>query len=225
MGYLTVDGPIVNYHVNPLYQPDGKNADGFQQAIENAEYATIIAEATGNQDDINTANQDWGIVAGNMENQYRLAAQSSNPQAACAKLDAQYAAYFQQQGVDPTLAGSLISGAKKEVLNETPDQIAAWLQLYQAESEPDSSATKTQDVADASIALTKADINAQLHFLFGNGNNGIYTASQVQQAAAALDKADPQAAPLTDYVAPAWRTRRRSPRWCTPSRPIPRAFI
>jgi hypothetical protein len=201
MGYLTVDGPIVNYHVNPQYQPDGTNADGFQQAIENAEYATIIAECTGNQDDINTANQDWGIVAGNMENQYRLAAQSSNPQAAYAKLDAQYAAYFQQQGGDPTLAGSLISDAKKEVLSETPDQIAAQLQLYQAESEPVSSSTRDEDVYIAAVAVTKADINAQLHHMFGNGNNGVYTASQVQQAAAVLDKADSQAAPLTDYVA------------------------
>jgi hypothetical protein len=185
----------------PPPHPDGTSASGFQQAVTTAERATDAAYTGGSEADVNTANQDWGIVLANMENQYRLAEESSDPKAAIAKLDQEYAAYFQQQGVDPDLSNALISDARTEVASETPDQFRAQLQLFAAESEPDSSPTKTQDITIAAIALAKADINAQLHLMFGNGNNGVYSADQIKQAAAALDQADPQAAPLIDYVA------------------------
>jgi hypothetical protein len=206
--YEDPDGTI-RYYIPPPPPPPppppkpkiGTDAPGFQHAVTVAKQATSsYFSGHSSETEKTKVLNDWASVGAIIADQYRVAWTSANPKAAVAALDRQYGKYFQNNGRETTIYNSVVSSAKGQVQGETTGQRQAEAKYYQDENEP-ASPTKTADLETDAIAITKADITAELQSKFGKGNNGVYTADQIQAAANALDNLDTSASPLVDYVA------------------------
>ena len=195
--FIDGDGVRVypNSHQNSPPPPPqtGTNAPGLNSALSTALQATnAYNKGTG---DKTTAEKDWGVVENIIENQYREALSSSDPKAAVAALDKQYAGYFQDHGFNSTIYNQVVSDASGAAGKETPGMRAAQLQLFNAENEPAGTATQALD-------FVTADLNVELETEFGDGNGGVYTTDQINSAAAAATKQlGASATPFVNYVA------------------------
>jgi hypothetical protein len=200
----------MHYYVPPPPPPPppppkpqtGTSAPGFQHALTVARQATT-AYSSGHASET-TVKNDWTTVEAIIAEQYRIAWTSSgpksDPKAAVAALDRQYASYF--QGHRATwIYDQAVADGKGQAEGETDAQRKAQVKLWNAQGEPADSKTRTDDILTAAVDVTQADMNAGLQHRFGNGNNGVYTAGQIQQTAAALEKVDSADTPLIGFVA------------------------
>jgi hypothetical protein len=167
MVYALDGGAAAARTVAPSQQPTGTNALDFQKAVTTAQAATTSLTPNSGSQAISTVYKDWADVEAIVANQYRSAWSSSDPQKAVAALDKQYAGYFQNQGLSSQFYNGVVASAR-------------------AQEEPTGSPTQTADLAAANSALSNANLDAMLQYKFGSGNNGVYTASQIQAAAADL---------------------------------------
>jgi hypothetical protein len=156
---------INNNNGTHLPTQSGTNAPDFQMAVSKAQAATKSLTPDSGSKAISTVYKDWGDVEAIVANQYRMAWSSPDPQKAVAALDKQYAGYSQNQGLSSEFYDGVVASGK-------------------AQEEPTSSPTQTADVAAATSALSNANVDAMLQYKFGCGNNGVYTAAQIQAAAA-----------------------------------------
>jgi len=196
---MEVDGREV-YYVPPPPPPPlpGTNAQQFHQAMVVATHATTAYDSgDGSAAAENTA---WTNVESVIENQYRLAASISDPNERArqiAWLDSDFAGYFQghlatgiYQGVYKTARAEVLGGRTPtgEVFKpETPSQIKAGIQLYDAGNDPAS--PQSQEIGTGCVV-------GMLQQLYPKVSNGVYTAAQINAAVAALDQLDPMATQL-----------------------------
>jgi hypothetical protein len=212
------DGVAPSRRVAPPPPPPGTDAPGFKAAVAAAQAADHRITGKCDSKDIAAAKAAWTNVATIVADQYRRTYTSSNPNAVAA-LDTQFGGYFRNQGADTENYDTAVKAARNEVGGESPALRKALVQLTDAQNEPIPPATiktrpgllaharslalnqQAQDITNAQIAVTTDNIQDKLHALYGNGTNGTYTAGQIMQAAAALEKDDPGATQLIKYVA------------------------
>jgi hypothetical protein len=186
---------------NPASAPPktGTNAPDFKQAVSNAQAATHTYASSRGQNDLNIAEQDWGIVEAIIQDQYRQA-YASNDLNAPKKLDQEYGKYLQDQGNDTSIYNRFLHDAQNEVEGESPALRSAYHQEYDAYSKLQNESTSWSTYQTDATNVVQADMGVQLAQMFPAVIDGVYTVDQIVQAKSALDKANPQAAASADYV-------------------------
>jgi hypothetical protein len=159
-----------------------------------------------------TAMNDWAVVEQFMANQYRLALSISNPTKRKAAVDAlttQYDDYFKGHRASGFYDG-VVDTAGQQTESEPANVRTAEIQLYNAQFNPTS---------PQSTGLATGYIAGELQQLYGNENNGIYTAAQIKAAVGALDMLDPAHPALQRRGARLPGHVDRQGEWADPHRP------
>ena len=175
------------------YQPD---MPGLTDSVNTAKAADKKALASGDQKDIDAANNDWNAVAAYMADAYRRAEQSDDPKDAVAALDKTLQSQAPGGRVDAAMYGDSQTAAKAEVLGgKAPDGTTlpgesaavqnANIQLFTAANNYQQSQTPAN-----ATALVSAQIQFQLATLYGDGVNGVYTAAQIDKAVSLVNAQD-----------------------------------
>ena len=198
--------PIRQQHQDPQasYQPD---TQALSNAVSTAEAADKKAASTGAKKDYDTADNDWTAVANYMADMYRRADQSSDPKAAVASLDKTLQSQMPNGDLDSQGYTWAKSNAKAEVLGgtsvdgtkykgESATLQNASIQDFSAHSDFQQSPTDANGTA-----MVQADIQLELVQLYGDGNNGVYTADQISKAVSAVQSEyDPKAGPMIQEI-------------------------
>jgi hypothetical protein len=219
--YYDSDGTM-RYYIPPPPPPPpppktGTNAPNFQHAVSTAQTAGDDSASSGSKTELDAAEQDWGTVYAIIADQYQQAYASSNdPDAvknAVDKLNQEYGSYFQDQGSATTVYNRVLRNAQQEVRSEskTPGLCSALHQEYVAgtklqNDQQQNISTSSSTYQTDATTFVQDEVKVQLLEKFGDGNNGVYTATQVQQAADAVNSqngasAGSAGAEFTDYVA------------------------
>lgn len=184
-----------HYYFPPLPKPQPQkptapdvDTPSLKHALHVAGTATTAYDKNPNKANTTAFNNDWDSVQEMIAEQYRLALSSSDPKGEVASLNKQYGNIFHNSNGESSYLYHqyVLPGAQQEADQETPGERNAQIQLYNGLNEPDSSTTKSYDVA-------KADIDLHLQMLYGDGKDGNYTPAQYAKAEAAAD---------TDFGAP-----------------------
>src|SRR5580692_12134775 len=116
--YINNNGAMVYYFPPPpppppppAPPPTGTNAPGFKSAVAGAHQATNSYECGHGSK--TTVEDDWGSVENIIEEQYRLALNSSDPHAAVAALNQQYGSYFQHEGCSTSIYNEVVTDGRK----------------------------------------------------------------------------------------------------------------
>ena len=189
----------------------------FQEALDQAQTASDAAAGSKDPKVITTAAIDWGIVQAMEENEYRLAATSSDPAGQMAALDAKYGKLFRGHGGQTEFYDSTWKQAKATVQKESPAERQYQIQFYNAQTKVQdtykalqSASTDTEKSAayTAYSGAVRDQINLQLnHALTGMpaGPGGSHTLEQWKQAAQKVKEeagaTDPNSAQVIDSIA------------------------
>jgi hypothetical protein len=195
------DGNDIHYYVPPPPRPAGTSIPDFGQAITVAQHGATAYQS--GHDGATTVENDWTIVETIIANQYGIAWTSSDPEAAVAALDRQYAGYLQDNGTASRIYNEVVAAAKGTVQGETTDQRKAQVQPDEAYNEPASLTAEATaaEATDEGAVAKQADINAMLQAKYGKGDDRVYTVAQIEAAIAALDQQGPAVAPLVNFLA------------------------
>jgi hypothetical protein len=182
------NGAIVYYDPPPPPPPKTEPPKTGPTDLHFHHILTVALHATTGLEDghgnVTTVDKDWAVVQEFIANQYRNDLNISDAKERNAKIAAltkQYDDYFKGHSATG-MYDAVVNSAEQEAQGapgESPSMRTAETELYNAQFKPTSQ--QSADLASGYIA-------AELQRLYGNGNNGIYTASEIKTAVGTLDQ-------------------------------------